>query len=181
MPSRAIEVGSGTTVDSLSLVVSTGVKNSVPLPVVNDHVPPAKVSGADVVWKLKDVAPPKAKFALNVISMVLPPTTVEVPGGAITITFEILPPVPLQVVSRSFTAMPVLFVSETVVMKPAWLGVLNAKLASSPAARLRKREDLRIQSLLEKRVHQSRVWSKQSFVGHPAEKTQISAMMLASR
>jgi hypothetical protein len=61
----------------------------------------------------------------------------DVPGGAVKITFEILPPVPVQVVSRSFTAMPVLFVSDTVVMNPAWLGVPNAKVARSPAARLR--------------------------------------------
>jgi hypothetical protein len=36
--------------------------------------------------------------------------------------------------------MGVLFVSDTDVMNSAWLGVTNAKLAASPAARLRKNE-----------------------------------------
>jgi hypothetical protein len=139
MPRRAIDDGSGMLeITRTSRVASTGVVKIAPVDDVKDQLPPANVTGPPRLSKLNETAPPVARLEVKTKLTSVPLTIVAVPGGADRTKLVMLPPVPANIMSRSLTATPVLLFRVTSVTNPARLGVVNAKLASTPKAKAKK-------------------------------------------
>jgi hypothetical protein len=100
-----------------------------------DQVPPENVTGPSGLSKLNLTVPPVARSEVKSKLTSVPLTTVAVPGGAAKTKLVMLFPVPANIMSRSSTARPVLLVRVTSVTNPARLGVVNARLASTPKAK----------------------------------------------
>jgi hypothetical protein len=141
MPKRASEAGSGTPIlvmMSPSLFPTTGVVKMVELEDLKDQTPETNAASL-ALEKVKEtvasigngLSSGGVELEVNVRLAVSPLSdTVGLPLGMVNFRPEIISD---QVIERSSTAMPVSFLSVTVLMNPAWLGVDIARQASSGA------------------------------------------------